>query len=139
MHRTSSNIDAKRDWGHACEYVECMWKMLQTDKAEDFVIATGETHTVREFLEEAFKYINVEIKWVGKGIDEKGIDSNTGKVIVEIDPYYFRPTEVDLLIGDASKAKEKLNWEPKIKFKELVKIMMESEFNGEPKGIYFDK
>lgn len=133
------NIDAKRDWGHAREYVECMWKMLQTEDAEDYVIATGETHTVREFLEEAFKYINVDIKWIGEGTDEKGLDSNTGKVLVEIDPYYFRPTEVDLLVGDATKAKENLEWEPKIKFKELVKIMMESEFNGETKNICIDK
>lgn len=133
------NIDAKRDWGHAKEYVECMWKMLQTDEAEDYVIATGETHTVREFLEEAFKYIDVEISWIGEGLNEKGIDSKSGKILIEIDPYYFRPTEVDLLIGDATKAKEKLGWEPKIKFEELVKIMMESEFNGETKNICVDK
>lgn len=132
------NIDAKRDWGHACEYVECMWKMLQHNEADDFVIATGETHTVREFLEEAFKFIDVDIKWEGKGLEEKGIDSKTGKVLVEIDPYYFRPTEVDLLIGDATKAKELLGWEPKIKFSELVKIMMESEFHGEGKNICID-
>ena len=133
------NIDSKRDWGHAREYVECMWKMLQTDTPEDYVIATGETHTVREFVEESFKYIDIYIRWEGEGINEKGIDSKTGKVIVEIDPYYFRPTEVDLLIGDASKAKEKLGWEPQIKFKDLVKVMMESEFNEEPKDIYLNK
>lgn len=133
------NIDSKRDWGHAKEYVESMWKMLQTDVPEDFVIATGETHTVREFVEEAFKYIDVDLKWEGKGVEEKGIDAITGKVLVEIDPYYFRPTEVDLLIGDPTKAKEKLGWEPKFKFKDLVKVMMESEFDGEPKNIYFDK
>ena len=133
------NIDAKRDWGHAKEYVECMWKMLQTDVPEDFVIATGETHTVREFLEESFKYVGIEIQWTGHGVDEKGLNAKTGQVVVEIDPYYFRPTEVDLLIGDASKAKEILGWEPQIKFNELVKIMMESEFNGESKDIYINK
>ncbi len=125
------NIDSKRDWGYAKEYVECMWQMLQTDKPEDFVIATGETHTVREFVEEAFRYIDIEIKWEGSGVQEKGIDKQTGKVLIEIDPYYFRPTEVDLLIGDATKAKKELGWEPKIKFKELVEIMMKSEFDEE--------
>lgn len=133
------NIDAKRDWGYAKEYVVCMWKMLQVDEPDDFVIATGETHTVREFVEEAFRYINVSLEWQGQGVDEKGIDKKTGKIMVEIDPYYFRPTEVDLLIGDPTKAKEKLEWEPKMKFKELVQLMMESEFNAEAENIYFHK
>lgn len=123
------NLDAKRDWGYAKDYVEAMWLMLQQDIPEDFVIATGETHTVREFVEKSFKYIDVDITWVGSGVDEKGIDSKTKKELVAIDPYYFRPTEVDILIGDASKAKEKLAWEAKVKFDELVRIMMEYELS----------
>lgn len=124
------NLDAKRDWGYAKEYVEAMWAMLQQDDPEDLVIGTGETHTVREFVEEAFKYTNVNIQWEGSGKEEKGVDAATGRVLVEIDPYYFRPTEVELLIGDGTKAKEKLGWEPKVGFKELVKIMMEAELKG---------
>ena len=123
------NLDAKRDWGYAKDYVEAMWLMLQQDHPEDFVIATGETHTVREFVEKSFKYIDVDITWVGSGVDEKGIDSKTKKELVSIDPYYFRPTEVDILIGDARKAKEKLAWEAKVKFDELVRIMMEYELS----------
>lgn len=121
------NLDAKRDWGYAKDYVEAMWLMLQLDSPEDFVIATGETHTVREFLEIAFSYIDITIEWKGKGVDEIGVDSKTGKVLVSVDPYYFRPTEVDLLVGDPSKAKQKLHWEPKVKFKELIDIMMKHE------------
>lgn len=123
------NLDAKRDWGYAKDYVEAMWLMLQQNTPEDFVIATGETHTVREFVEKSFKYIDVDITWVGSGVDEKGIDSKTKKELVSIDPYYFRPTEVDILIGDARKAKEKLAWEAKVKFDELVRIMMEYELS----------
>ena len=123
------NLDAKRDWGYAKDYVEAMWLMLQQDHPEDFVIATGETHTVREFVEKSFKYIDVDITWVGSGVDEKGIDSKTKKELVSIDPYYFRPTEVDILIGDERKAKEKLAWEAKVKFDELVRIMMEYELS----------
>jgi len=121
------NMDAKRDWGYAKEYVESMWLILQQEKPDDYVIATGETHTVREFVEEACKALDMEIEWKGKGVKEKGIDKKTGKIIVEIDPQYFRPTEVDLLLGDASKAKKILNWQPKTKFKDLVKIMIESD------------
>ncbi|KKM15812.1 hypothetical protein LCGC14_1692300, partial [marine sediment metagenome] len=120
------NLDAKRDWGYAKEYVEAMWLMLQRDKPEDYVIATGEAHTIREFVEEAFKIIGINIKWVGKGIEEKGIDSNE-RVLVEIDQRYYRPTEVNLLVGNASKAKRELGWEAKTKFKELVKLMMEAD------------
>ena len=123
------NLDAKRDWGYAPDYVEAMWLMLQQDKPEDFVIATGETHTVREFIEKAFKYIDVDIVWKGEGVNEKGFDSKTNTELVSIDPYYFRPTEVDLLIGDASMAKEKLNWEANVKFEELVDIMMKYELS----------
>lgn len=121
------NIDAKRDWGYAPEYCEGMWKMLQHDKAEDFVLATGETHTVREFIELAFKEIDINIEWKGKNENETGRDSKTGKVVIEIDKNYFRPTEVDLLIGDPSKAKEKLGWIPKVTFEELVKIMVKAD------------
>jgi GDPmannose 4,6-dehydratase len=117
------NMDSKRDWGHAKEYVEAMYLMLQQDTPEDFVIATGETHTVREFVEEACKYFGFEIEWKGKGLEEKGIDKKTGKTILEINPRYFRPTEVDLLIGDPAKAKELLKWEAKTKFKDLVHQM----------------
>ena len=121
------NLNAKRDWGHAKDYVEAMWLMLQQDTPEDFVIATGETHSVREFTELSFKKVDIELKWEGKGIEEKGIDKNTGKVLVEIDPNYFRPSEVEILHGDPSKAKAKLNWEPKIKFNELVEIMIDHD------------
>lgn len=121
------NLDAKRDWGYAKDYVEAMWLMLQLDTPEDFVIATGETHTVREFVQIAFSYIDIDIVWEGKGVDEIGLDSKTGKVLVSVDPYYFRPTEVDLLVGNPANAKQKLNWEPKVKFKELIDIMMRHE------------
>jgi len=125
------NLDAKRDWGFAKEYVEAMWLMLQQDKPDDYVIATGETHTVREFVEESSKYFGFDIIWKGEGLDEVGIDRKSDKVIVRIDKAYYRPAEVELLIGDASKAKKLLNWEPKVKFKELVKIMSDAELNGE--------
>ena len=124
------NMNAKRDWGYAKDYVKMMWMMLQHDTPEDYVIATGETHTVREFVEAAFKHVDVEIEWQGEGEDEKGIDKDTGKVLVEVDPKYFRPTEVDLLIGDPSKAKEELGWEPEVKFKELVQLMVQSDLEA---------
>lgn len=124
------NMNAKRDWGYAKDYVKMMWMMLQHDKPEDFVIATGETHTVREFVESAFSHVNVDIEWQGEGVDKKGIDKATGKVLVEVDPKYFRPTEVDLLIGDPSKAKEELGWEPEVKFKELVQLMVQSDLEA---------
>ena len=132
------NLDAKRDWGYSVEYVEAMHLMLQQEKPDDFVIATGEAHSVREFLEEAFRYAGFEIESNGKkGIEEKYIDKKTGEPIVEIDPRYFRPAEVEVLIGNISKAKEKLQWQPKIKFKDLVKIMVDADFkklNLEPPG-----
>ncbi len=124
------NLDAKRDWGYAKDYVEAMWLILQQEKPEDYVIATGETHTIREFCEEAFKVAGIEIVWEGSGIDEKGKDKQTGKVLIEIDPKYFRPTEVDLLIGDNSKARKNLGWQPRVGFKELVKMMVESDLNN---------
>lgn len=122
------NLDAKRDWGYAKEYVETMWLMLQQEEPDDYLIATGESHSVREFVEEAFKVIGMEIKWVGKGIEEKGMDSG-GNVLVEIDSRYYRPAEVDILVGDASKTKKKLKWEPKTKFKDLIKLMVEADLN----------
>jgi len=125
------NLNAKRDWGYAPEYVEAMWLMLQQEKCDDFVIATGEAHTVRELVAEAFKNIDINLEWKGKGTKEKGIDKKTGKTLVEVDPNYFRPTEVKFLVGDASKAKKKLGWQPKVKFKELVKIMMEADLVAE--------
>jgi GDPmannose 4,6-dehydratase len=118
-------------WGtwiqNAKEYVEAMWLMLQQDEAEDFVIATGKTYTVRDFVERAAKYVGFDIAWEGTGVNEIGIDRNTGKKVIEVNPKYFRPTEVDLLIGDATKAKNKLNWEAKVELDELVKIMMEHD------------
>ncbi|AZC20989.1 GDP-mannose 4,6-dehydratase [Pseudomonas sp. CMR5c] len=120
------NIDAKRDWGHAKDYVEMQWLMLQQDKPEDFVIATGVQYSVREFVELAAKEIGIDINWKGEGVDEKGYDAQ-GKCIVSIDPRYFRPTEVETLLGDASKARKTLNWEPKISFRELVSEMMRED------------
>lgn len=122
------NLDAKRDWGFAGDYVEGMWMMLQNDKPEDFVLATGETHTVREFAELSFKEVGIELQWIGKGVDEKGIDKRTGKILVDVNPRYFRPTEVDLLLGDPTKAKKELNWRPKTSFRELVKMMVKADF-----------
>lgn len=121
------NLDSKRDWGFAKDYVEAMWLMLQQEKPDDYVIATGETHSVREFTELTFKELGMDVTWQGKGAEEVGIDANTGKIIVEVDPGYYRPTEVELLIGDPSKAREKLGWEPKVKMEELVKIMIRSD------------
>lgn len=119
------NLDSYRDWGYAKDYVECMWLMLQHNNPEDFVIATGEMHTVREFCTLAFAEAGIELKWEGKGIDEKGIDVKTGNVLVEVDPKYFRPAEVELLIGDPTKARTLLGWNPtKTSFPELVKIMV---------------
>jgi GDPmannose 4,6-dehydratase len=123
------NLDAKRDWGYAKDYVEAMWLMLQQKKPEDYIIATGETHSIREFCEEAFMLAGYEIIWKGKGINEKGIDKNTKKTLIEVDPKYFRPAEVDLLIGDNTKAKTRLRWKPRVVFKELIKIMMEHDLN----------
>src|SRR3989338_1362535 len=129
------NLDAKRDWGYAKDYVEGMWRMLQHKEPDDFILATGETHTVREFVEETAKVLGMNIIWKEKLTKEKGIDKKTGKVVVEIDPLYFRPAEVDILLGDYSKAKKKLGWKPKVKFKELVKIMVEHDFKEESKKI----
>jgi len=124
------NIDSKRDWGHARDYVEGMWRMLQEDKPDDYVLATGETHTVREFVEKAFKYIGIDIKWAGKtgSVEEVGVDSSDeSRILVRIDPQYFRPTEVELLLGDPTKAKNVLGWEATTKFEDLVKDMMKAD------------
>jgi GDPmannose 4,6-dehydratase len=125
------NLEAKRDWGYAKDYVEAMWLILQQPQPDDFVIATGESHSVREFAEEAASYFGYELKWEGSGLEERGIDKKTGQVLVEIDPEYFRPAEVEFLLGDASKAKKVLGWEPKTKFKELVKLMADAEMREE--------
>ena len=121
------NLDARRDWGHAEDYVEGMWKMLQHNKPEDFVLATGNSYTVRQFCEIAFKEIGIKIIWSGKGVKELGRDNKNGRILVQIDKRYFRPTEVDYLEGDASKAKEKLNWTPKISFEKMISEMVQSD------------
>lgn len=123
------NLESQRDWGYAKEYVTAMWLMLQQENAQDYVIATGKTYSVKKFVELAFKHINININWVGSGINQKGIDSNTGKILVEVDPKYFRPTEVDLLIGDSSKAEKELGWKPKTGLQDLVKIMLDYDLN----------
>ena len=130
------NLDAKRDWGYAPEYVEGMWRMLQADEPDDYVLATGETHTVREFVEESFKVLGEDIEWKGKGIDEQGFLKSIGKAVVGINPRYFRPAEVDLLIGNPAKAKEKLKWEPKTTFKELVKLMVKADYEKAKKKLH---
>lgn len=121
------NINARRDWGYAKDYVKMMWMMLQQPMPDDYVIATGEMHTVREFIEESFACIGRPIEWRGKGMDEVGIDMTTGKTVIRIDPRYFRPAEVEQLLGNPAKAKAMLNWEPEVKFHELVKIMTEGD------------
>ena len=121
------NLDAQRDWGYAGDYIEGMWLMLQQDKPDDFVLATGETHSIKEFVERAFAEAGVSIEWRGKGIDEKGIDKDTGRILVEVDPAYFRPIDVEFLLGNPAKAKKVLGWSPRVTFPELVKIMMQAE------------
>src|SRR3989344_754805 len=125
------NLESKRDWGYAKDYVEAMRLMLQYKKADDYVISTGESHSVREFVEQCCKYFDIELIWKGKGIDEVGIDKKTGKKIIKIDPKYFRPAEVDFLLGDSSKAKKVLGWKPKTTFENLTNIMCKADFNIE--------
>ncbi len=127
------NLEAKRDWGYAKDYVRAMWMMLQEEKADDYVVATGETHSVREFVEYASSLIGYDMNWEGANLNEKGIDSNSGQTLIEIDEKYYRPSEVDLLLGDPSKAKNILKWDTDVKFKDLVKLMMVEEF--ESRGI----
>lgn len=121
------NLDAKRDWGHAKDYVEAQWLILQQDEPDDFAIATGEHHSVREFVELAFREVGIGVNWQGEGIDEKGYDADTGKILVEVDKRYFRPTEVETLLGDATKAKERLGWAPQVTFRELVSEMVRED------------
>ena len=118
------NLDAKRDWGHAEDYVEAMWRILQHDRPDDFVVATGETHSVREFASLAFREAGLELEWHGTGLDEKGVEAGTGRVLVEVDPRYFRPTEVEFLLGDPSKAERELGWKRRVSFEELVRRMV---------------
>ncbi len=122
------NLNSSRDWGYAPEFVEGMWRILQQSTAEDFILATGKTTTIRKFTELTFEELGIQLKWEGEGINEKGIDSKTGNSIIEIDPKYFRPAEVDLLIGDASKAEKKLGWKAKTSIEELVRLMVKSDF-----------
>ena len=126
-HLQLGNMDAKRDWGHSIDYVNAMWLMLQQDEPDDFVIATNETRTVREFVETAFKHVDIEIEWKGTGVDEVGIDKSTGKTIVKVNPKFFRPAEVDILLGDPSKAENVLGWKREIPFAELVKRMVNND------------
>ena len=128
------NLDAKRDWGHAKDYVEGMWRILQQDKPQDYVLAMNETHTVREFVELAFAELGYELEWQGTGVDEKGIDKKSGRVLVEVDPRYFRPAEVELLWGDSTKARTELGWEPKYSFMDLVKEMVQSDLEEMKNG-----
>jgi len=121
------NLDAKRDWGHARDYVRGMWSIVQQDVADDYVLSTGETHAVREFVERSFAVVGRTIQWKGSGVDEQGFDPNSGETLIKVDPRYFRPTEVDLLLGDSAKARSKLGWEPHISFPELVREMVESD------------
>ncbi|QTA79708.1 GDP-mannose 4,6-dehydratase [Desulfonema limicola] len=133
------NLDSKRDWGFASDYVRAMWMMLQQDLPEDYVIATGKTHSVREFVEKAFHEIGIEITWQGSGTEEVGKDKNSGKIYIHIDPRYFRPTEVDFLLGDPSKAKKNLGWEPKTSFDELVKMMIKDDIKEAEKDNLCEK
>lgn len=122
------NLDSKRDWGYAPEYTDMMWRILQQDSPDDYVCATGETHSIREFCIESFKHVGINLQFNGENVHEEGIDTASGKVLIKIDPRYFRPAEVDLLLGDSTKAKNTLGWEPKVKFDELVKIMTEADW-----------
>lgn len=124
------NLDAKRDWGHARDYVDGMWRILQQERPDDYVLATGETRSVREFVEASFAFIGRKIEWRGNGVDEIGIDSATGKIVIRVDRGYFRPTEVDILVGDATKAREKLNWVATTKFSNLVSEMMAADLDA---------
>jgi len=130
------NLNAKRDWGYADDYVEAMWLMLQQNQPDDYVVATGEAHSVREFVELAFAQIGIDIEWQGEGVDEKGLDKATGKILVEVDPRYFRPTEVEILLGDPTKAREKLGWQPKVTFRELVSMMVDADLEEAKRDLF---
>ncbi|MCC5464097.1 GDP-mannose 4,6-dehydratase [Pelosinus baikalensis] len=133
------NLDAKRDWGYAKDYVEAMWLILQQEKPEDFVVATGQTHKVRHFVEAALREVDIEVEWQGSGVNEKGFDRATGKVLVEVDQRYFRPTEVDLLLGDPTKAQKKLGWQPKITLAELVSMMVQEDLKSATRDVLCEK
>jgi GDPmannose 4,6-dehydratase len=124
------NLDTKRDWGHARDYVEGMWQILQQPEPDDYVLATGETHSVREFVEKAFQQIGVRIVWKGAGVEEKGLDAASGRILVEVDPGYFRPTEVDILVGDPSKARSRLGWRHRVSFEQLVAEMVAADLEA---------
>ena len=124
------NLDAKRDWGFAGDYVEGMWRILQQDKPDDYVLATNETHTVREFVELAFKEVGIDIEWKGKGVGEKGYDTKTGRMLVDVNPRYFRPAEVEFLWGDSTKAEKVLGWKRKVDFPHLVSMMVDSDMRA---------
>jgi GDPmannose 4,6-dehydratase len=129
-HLYLGNLDAKRDWGHAKDYARGMWLMLQQPEPDDYVLATGESHSVREFVERAFAHVDRAIEWRGRGVDEVGVDTKTGKALVKIDPRYFRPTEVESLRGDASKAHQRLGWRPAVAFADLVREMVEEDLRA---------
>jgi GDPmannose 4,6-dehydratase len=122
------NLDARRDWGHAQDFVRAMHLMLQQEKPDDYVIATGEAHSVREFVEKAFAQVQINVRWEGRGLEEVGVDADTGRILVRVDPRYHRPTEVDTLLGDAAKARRKLNWQPQISFDEMIAAMVAADF-----------
>lgn len=128
------NLDAKRDWGYAKDYVECMWLMLQQEKPDDYVIASGETYTVRDFVDMAFAEVDITLGWEGDGANERGVNTKTGKTCVRVDPRYFRPAEVDLLWGDPTKAKKKLGWKPKTSIRDLVRIMVQYDLQNDGYG-----
>ena len=135
------NMDSRRDWGFAGDYVEAMWRIVQADEPGDYVVATGEMHTVREFVEASFARVGVPVEWRGSGVDEVGVDATgalgePGRVLVAVDPRYFRPAEVELLLGDPSKAKRELGWEPKVKFRELVEMMVDADVAGQMREKY---
>ena len=127
------NLDAKRDWGHARDYVEMQWLMLQQDTPDDYVIATGVQHSVREFIDAAAKTLDINLRWTGSGVDEKGVDDDTGDIIIAVDPRYFRPTEVDTLLGNPAKARQQLGWKPRISFEALVEEMVLSDLEESKK------
>lgn len=133
------NLEARRDWGYAGDYVDAMWRVLQHDKPDDFVIATGESHTVREFVEAAYSRVGIPLEWQGSGQEERGLHGNTGRVIVQIDPRYFRPAEVDVLQGDASKARQQLGWAPKVRFLELVEMMVDADLKQQERELHLKK
>jgi len=133
------NLDSKRDWGYSKDYVEGIWRILQHHEPDDFLLATGETHSVREFVEEVGRNLDMDIVWEGEKINERGIDRKTNKVVVGIDPIYFRPAEVEFLQGDATKARELLGWQPKVIFKDLAKLMAEEDFEIAQKEAKFGK